>query len=299
LSYKDENKDLFCPQSSVRAFFMPSKSLLLSLLVVSSSFAGAQGPGGGAPPPRPVFLALDTDHDGKLSADEIAAASKSLLTLDADHDGQLTSLEYLPSQNDPNANKPNETVTRLMVLDRNGDGVLTKDEVPERMQGMFDRIDTNHDGKLTQDEIKASASAQHGPNGRAQRGGEPTSRDPLLKALDTNQDGVISADEIAAAPTSLKTLDKDGDGTITQAEVRPPQMTPTDRAKHMLDEWDTNKDGKISKPEAPDRMQQQFETVDTNHDGFLTEDELTVYFANMPQQPRRPEGGPNPEGSRP
>ena len=28
-------------------------------------------------------------------------------------------------------------------------------------------------------------------------------------------------------------------------------MTPTDRAKHMLDEWDTNKDGKITKPEPP------------------------------------------------
>jgi Ca2+-binding EF-hand superfamily protein len=276
---------------------MQSKYLLLPSLFLTCTFMPAQGPGGqggpGGPPPRLVLIALDINHDGKLSAEEIAAASSALLTLDADHDGQLTSLEYLPSQNDPKANKPDETVSRLMVLDRNGDGVLTKDEVPERMQGIFARIDTNHDGKITKEEIAASAGSQKGPTGRAERGGNPTRRDPILNALDTDHDGVISKEEIAAAPVSLKALDKDGDGEISQAELRPPQMTPTDRAKHMLEEWDTNQDGKIAKAEAPDRMQQQFETIDTNHDGFLTEDELTVYFANMPQQQRRPEGGQN------
>lgn len=278
---------------------MQSKFLLPSLFVLTS-FSAAQGTGGGpgGPPPRPVLLALDKDHDGKLSVEEIAAASAGLITLDIDHDGKLTSLEYLAPQNDPHANKPNETLTRLMVLDRNGDGILTKDEVPERMQGMFARIDTNNDGKLTQDEIKASAAAQRGPNGPAQRGGEPTRRDPLLNALDTDHDGVISREEIAAAPASLKVLDKDGDGTISQTELRPPQMTPTDRADHMLDEWDTNKDGKITKPEAPDRIQEQFEKIDTNNDGFLTKDELIVFFTNMPQQQRRPEGGPNARESR-
>jgi len=57
------------------------------------------------------------------AAEEIAAAPTALLTLDTDHDGQLTSLEYLSNQSDPAANKPDETVQRLMVLDRNGDGV--------------------------------------------------------------------------------------------------------------------------------------------------------------------------------
>jgi Ca2+-binding EF-hand superfamily protein len=147
---------------------MQSKTLVLSLLLMAS-FASAQGPGG-APAPRPALLAIDTNHDGKLSVEEIAAASVGLITLDKDHDGQLTSLEYLPSQSDPNANKPDETVQRLMALDRNGDGTLTKDEVPERMQGLFSRIDTNKDGKLTPDEIRASATTQSGPVGRPQSG---------------------------------------------------------------------------------------------------------------------------------
>jgi Ca2+-binding EF-hand superfamily protein len=281
----------------------PSQRLSLSLLLLSVP-AFAQGPDAQrTPPPRPVILAIDTDHDGKFSIEEIAAASVGLISLDADHDGQLTSLEYLPSQSDPAANKPDETVQRLMSLDKNGDGTLTKDEVPERLQGLFARTDTNHDGKLTSDEIRASASTQAGPNGRPQRSGEATRMDPVLNAIDTNHDGVLSPAEIVAAPTNLKSLDKDGDGQLSAAELRPRQQTPTDRAKHMLDEWDTNKDGKLTKPEAPDRLQQQFDAIDTNHDRVLDEEELVTYFTNVPQQPRRPEPAgntaPNSQGPRP
>ena len=71
----------------------------------------------------------------------------------------------------------------------------------------------------------------------------------------------------------------------------------------MLDEWDTNKDGKLTKPEAPDRIQQQFDAIDTNHDRVLDEEELVQYFTNMPQQPGRPQGAgnaaPNSQGPRP
>ena len=45
---------------------------------------------------------------------------------------------------------------------------------------------------------------------------------PLMEALDTNHDGVLSAEEIAAAPTSLKKLDKNSDGQLTEDELRPP-----------------------------------------------------------------------------
>ena len=281
----------------------PIQRLSLSLLLLSVPVF-AQGPDAQRTPPlRPVILAIDTDHDGKFSVQEIAAASVGLISLDADHDGQLTSLEYFPSQSDPAANKPDETVQRLMSLDKDGDGTLTKDEVPERLQGLFTRADTNRDGKLIPDEIRASASTQAGPNGRPQRSGEATRMDPVLSAIDTDHDGVLSAAEIAAAPTTLKSLDKDGDGELSATELRPRQQTPADRAKHILDEWDTNKDGKLTKPEAPDRIQQQFDAIDTNHDRVLSEDELVSYFTNLPQQPRRPEGvgnvAPNSQGPRP
>ena len=44
---------------------------------------------------------------------------------------------------------------------------------------------------------------------------------PLMMALDANHDGVIDATEISNAPAALKTLDKNGDGKLTQDELRP------------------------------------------------------------------------------
>ena len=117
------------------------------------------------------------------------------------------------------------------------DGKISKDELPARMQGMFDRGDTNHDGFLTKDEIAKMASAQTAPMGgdRGEGRGEgrgvgrgegrgpggPGRGDPVTMALDTNHDGNISADEIRNAPASLLTLDKNGDGQLTEDEVRP------------------------------------------------------------------------------
>ena len=247
----------------------------------------AQGPGGGQP--RPILLALDTDHDGTLSAAEIAAAPAVLRKL-ANAKGQLTSLEFLPRPVDPAAADPEALVTRLMTFDRNGDGVLTADELPERLKGLLAKADANHDGKLTPDEIRAYARTQTGPLGRVQHGADVTRMDPILNVLDADHDGVLSAAEIANAPAALLTLDLNHDGQLTPDETRIRQMTPADRAAHTLEEWDTNKDGKLSKEEAPDRMQQQFDAIDANHDGFLDLAELTAYMASQPaQRPRQPE----------
>lgn len=44
---------------------------------------------------------------------------------------------------------------------------------------------------------------------------------PIFQALDLNHDGVIDADELAQASTSLKRLDRNGDGRLTPDEYRP------------------------------------------------------------------------------
>ena len=56
-----------------------------------------RGPGEGMHrPPPPIIAALDLNHDGVLSKDEIAKASESLKTLDKNGDGQLTPDEIRP-----------------------------------------------------------------------------------------------------------------------------------------------------------------------------------------------------------
>src|SRR5262249_9578925 len=67
-----------------------------------------------------------------------------------------------------------QIVERLMSFDKNKDGKLSKDELPERMQDLFTKGDLNKDGFLDKDEIKklAEARARAGSfPGRGGRGG--------------------------------------------------------------------------------------------------------------------------------
>jgi Ca2+-binding EF-hand superfamily protein len=201
----------------------------------------------------PILNAIDVNQDGTLSAAELADASAQLRKLDKNSDGILTRDEAgLQMGNggrggrgrgegegggdEPPSAPPSavELTDMLMAFDANHNGKLEKSEVPDRFQGLFERGDTNHDGVLTRDEITKLAEANRqqagGGQGRGEgrgRGGDgrgpggPGQFDLAFNALDTDHNGEISADEINNAPASLKTLDKNGDGQITEDEVTP------------------------------------------------------------------------------
>ncbi|MEO7891964.1 MAG: hypothetical protein ABIW19_18360 [Vicinamibacterales bacterium] len=118
-----------------------------------------------------------------------------------------------------------ELLATLMAWDKNKDGKLTKDEVPERQQGIFDRGDTDKNSVLDAAELRKLTADQAAapPAPPAPRGGGRGGfgGDAATAALDADRNGEISADEMANAATTLKTLDKNGDGVITEDEVRP------------------------------------------------------------------------------
>src|SRR4051794_14645540 len=134
---------------------------------------------------HPLLRALDTNQDAVISSEELRQAPKVLASLDANKDGVITRDELRPAGFRPEGRRGSEgesappaasdLVSRLMSFDANGDGKLTKSEVPDRMQGLFDRADTDKDGVLNQSELTKLAEAQQQQAGSG--GGDFRGRD--------------------------------------------------------------------------------------------------------------------------
>ena len=112
----------------------------------------------------PVVAALDADHDGVISAAEIANAPAVLRSLDKNHDGKLTAEEcggsVVPGS-DPQATKRAKLAYMhfhpvLAALDADHDGEISAKEI-ENAPAALKTLDQNHDGKLTLDEILPKA----------------------------------------------------------------------------------------------------------------------------------------------
>jgi hypothetical protein len=66
-----------------------------------------------------------------------------------------------------------DLVERLMSYDKNGDGKITKDELPERMHGLIELGDRNGDGALDREEIRRLAERERGRGPGFGPGGPP------------------------------------------------------------------------------------------------------------------------------
>lgn len=80
------------------------------------------------------FDQLDANHDGNLSADELAAApgGRGLSRADVNHDGLISKAEYAAAQSQ-----------RFDMMDANHDGQLTKAERDAFRQQMMERMRAN------------------------------------------------------------------------------------------------------------------------------------------------------------
>jgi hypothetical protein len=76
-------------------------------------------------------------------------------------------------QNAPGGGDPARFIERVMGNDANGDGKLSKDELPGPLaERMFDRADANKDGFVDRDELTAFARTQNQERGGEGRGPE-------------------------------------------------------------------------------------------------------------------------------
>lgn len=127
--------------------------------------------------------------------------------------------------------------------------------------------------------------------------GRPRFPNPVLEAIDADKNGELSAEEIANAATALKTLDKNSDGKLDMAEMRPsfegmgrgfggPPGGPgfgggqgnggSEEMLNRLIAMDANKNGKLEKDEVPERIQFMFTRADKNEDGVIDKEEMTA-----------------------
>ncbi len=197
------------------------RSTLLATLLCGSATVSllAQGPGGpppggpggrhhGPPAGGPLFDALDTNHDGVLSADEMANATASLKSLLKNGATQLTHEDLRPMHPPQHAeagDQRDQPDAADAEAGRPGPKGIRPHGPPPREQA------ANDDGP-------DAAGKPEGGNNHGHHGPPPS---PLFDALDTNHDGTISSDEMGAASASLKTLLKTGSTELRREDLRP------------------------------------------------------------------------------
>jgi Ca2+-binding EF-hand superfamily protein len=160
------------------------------------------------------FEAVDADDDGKAYPHEIeaflaqqqaglraqihakATDSEDVLfaALDADHDERLDGRELQGA------------AQRLAALDKNGDGQVTPDELPEVLliglaRGSLENADAT---------FRPPPVIARGPDSKAPR---------WFAAMDANRDGGISRREFVGSAEKFTELDKDGNGLLEVGEL--------------------------------------------------------------------------------
>lgn len=222
-----------------------------------------------------LFQALDADQDGIISKQEVAGAqqiwfTRALRVADADSDGTLTASELETALRDPKPRSMsgfggNQGQRRRMDprrLDRNSDGVISRDEVPQQLQDRYDQmLDRLGKDSISVEQLD-SLMAQYGPQGR-DRDVKSIDRMKMKLSEDSDPKGRFRMNERA---------DKNGKG----------QMAPNRQggrfgkgAPPIFGRLDRNNDGSIDKSEAPERLKAAFRRLDADNDGKITLQEFS------------------------
>jgi len=125
----------------------------------------------------------------------------------------------------------------------------------------------------------------------------------VFQPLDRDHDGKLSPEEFAAG---MARFHHRGDSPSHPSREparhgqagrhRPTAASMVSHGKEIFAQLDTDKDGKINRAEAPERLKAHFDEIDANKDGQLTPDELKKAFEarfghrSGAARPGKPEG---------
>ena len=235
-------------------------------LVVASALLAAATAASAQQPANMRFRGMDRDGDGVITRGEWRGSDRSFREQDWNGDGVLSGDEVNPAARRPERQNPQDsrlppfnewTPARFASLDRNRDGVVSRDEWPFDAQS-FQRGDHNGDNHITRDEFLATGVDSN------RAGGD------RFTSLDTNRDGRVDRNEWRGTIQTFNALDRNGDGALTREEIAARGDDPT---TDLFASLDTNRDRRISQNEWHWSLD-SFRSHDTNHDGWLSRAEL-------------------------
>jgi EF-hand domain pair/EF hand len=94
-----------------------------------------------------------------------------------------------------------------------------------------------------------------------------------MEGADTNRDGVITRNEVLAfRANNFTRLDRDSNGVLTRSDIPAfvSRLNPALDFNSMIQQFDSNKDGKVSRDEFVTGPTLVFDAADANKDGQLT-----------------------------
>ena len=109
------------------------------------------------PPKRVKWGEQTTDEMGSITV-LVAPANESDLAA-------LTDALRIKMAEKAMAGMDSQIDSRFKAMDKNGDGKITREEVPRAQQRFFELLDGNHDGALDKDEVKKMIGASAGAAG--------------------------------------------------------------------------------------------------------------------------------------
>lgn len=236
------------------------------MLIPTIAFAGLMAMAQGTSSDTELFEALDANGDGVIAATELKESqrlwfTRALRVSDTNKDGRLSPQELTGAFADPEPRSaPDGRSGRQRRqfdpgrLDRNGDGMITLDEVPERARERFEKmLDRTGKKSISVDEMarmrersggkgrsnkKASEEMQMQIEGKAgkkksqdngdgarrgrKRGEDGNQQQRLIQGfrrLDANSDGKVTRREAQRAPQFIQRFDRNEDGVVERSEL--------------------------------------------------------------------------------